>query len=87
MNKLTSVIGLAPSEKKFFQVIEALTLERERIRKTLNSWGQAARVKASKPSKAPKASKGLKLKDMKLIAQKLDITLEELNEIYSKKEV
>ncbi len=80
MDKLSSVIGFAPSEDLWTDFKKRLSGERDRIRKSFDLWSQG-KFKAS-----PRASKkGLKLQDMKAIAQELNITLEELTKLFAQK--
>lgn len=78
MNRLISVIGLAPSELSWKDLIQKLRIERERVRKALESW-TAGKFKAPKGRKA----KGINLTSVRAVAKQMGISVEEVEKMFS----
>ncbi len=77
MNRLVSVIGLAPSELPFEEFVEKLRKERVRVTNNIARWKQAGSY-----SKKRKRKKKVSAKDMALasILAEAGMTLEELKD-------
>lgn len=78
MDRLTSIIGLAPSELPWNDLLVKLRVERERVRKALELWSSSRGLKR-KPSKP----KGITPAGIKLIAKETGQTIEEVEKIFS----
>lgn len=79
MNCLITVVGLAPSELSHENLIQKLRVERERVRQALESW-------ATGKFKTPKGrkTKGINLTSIRTIAKQMGISVEEVEEMFSK---
>lgn len=78
MNHLPSVIGPAPSELPWQDLLRKLRIERERVRSALESW-------ASGKFKTPRGRKasGINLTAIRAIAKKMEISVEEVGRMLS----
>lgn len=80
MNRLISVIGLAPSELSFEKLLERLRLERDRVRTALERF----RAQPVKKTRAPQTKTRSEELDIKKLLASGDITKEELMKIFEK---
>ena len=71
MDRLVSVVGPAPSELSFDALKVRLTKERNRMRDIFDTWNNSIGHKTKES--------GISLKDIKALAQKMNMSVEELN--------
>ena len=79
MNHLISVIGLAPSELSWNDLLKKLRIERERVRQSFETW---AKSKGLKKAKAP--SQKREITSLKRGAKSIGLSIEEIEKILSK---
>lgn len=78
MDRLTSIIGPAPSELPRNDLLSKLRTERERVRKALELWSSSRGVRRKPPK-----LKGITPAGIKLIAKETGQTIEEVEKIFS----
>lgn len=78
MNHLPSVIGPAPSELPWQDLLRKLRGERERVRLALESWA-TGKFKTPKDRKA----KGVNLTSIRAISKEMGISVEEVERMFS----
>lgn len=77
MNHLLSVIGFAPSELSRKDLVQKLRVERERVRRALESWA------SEKFKTKPNRKKGINLTSIQAMATKIGISVEEIEQMLS----
>ena len=82
MNRLTRIIGKAPSELSRSELLERLSKERTRVRRAIELWKAGVGLKGKRPAKAKK----LRLdRELGLLLKKYNLTEDEALKLMEEK--